>query len=73
MAASLENGEISLEEINYATVDFYFKSNQYDRGRYKVDIVSLNSLAEYLDICNERLLDLEKEMKAIGLRKIQKN
>jgi len=71
ISASLKNSEIELEEINYATVEFDFKTDNYDRGTYKVDIVTLDSLPEYLDICNERQQDIAKQMKIVGNDKVK--
>jgi len=69
IAASLNNNDVILEEINAATVQFYFLSKKYRRGRYKIDIVVLPYLDEYLQLCEKRHKEIFGALKKIVLKK----
>lgn len=49
-----EKGEINVERVNVAPLGFEFSSAKYQRGRYKIDIVCLEYLDKYLDMCGKR-------------------
>jgi hypothetical protein len=67
VAANLtKSGDISLEEVKYAPLEFAFKSKNYQRGTYIVDIVTLNSLEEYIDICDDRHSAIFEHLKSLA-------
>lgn len=49
-----DDGEIIIEEIESAPFRFEFKTEQYKRGRYRVDLVTLKGLKKYLKSVRER-------------------
>jgi len=56
LSAKLDKeNEILLEEIKYAAFDFDFKTKEYTRSRYRIDLVVLDNLSEYLEISRKRL------------------
>jgi len=68
LAASLSKDEdIDIEEIKFAPFDFHYASSMYDREFYRVDVVKLDSLSEYLLLIEQLLEELgdwiEKRMK----------
>lgn len=67
IAASLTKlGEISLEEIKYAPLEFAFQSRNYRKGNYLVDIVTLGGLQEYIDICDDRHVAVYEYLKSLA-------
>lgn len=55
LAANLsDKSEISIEEIKFATVEFYYNSEHCKKGRYLIDIVTLENLPEYIDLSESR-------------------
>ncbi|MFA5238755.1 MAG: hypothetical protein WC476_03475 [Phycisphaerae bacterium] len=64
MAASIsETGDIEVEKVDGATIDFDFSSKAYTRGNYKIDIVCLGKLDIYLDFCEKRNAQLYQALK----------
>lgn len=62
LAASIDNkGDISVEKIDASMVEFGFATDKYkERKTYKVDIITLQYLEQYLDFCekrNEKIFD----------------
>ncbi len=49
-----DKGETQLDEIEYAPFEFDFRSAKYERGGYRVDLVTLKYLDRYLDLCASR-------------------
>ncbi len=67
VAANLkENGEIALEEVKYAPIEFHFKSKGCRKGTYLVDIVTLDSLKEYIEISEKRRQSMFDRMKSLA-------
>lgn len=55
MSAELNNeNDIDVNKIDAATIKFGFQTNNYTRGSYTVDVVTLSFLDEYLRICKNR-------------------
>lgn len=55
MAANLsDTGQISLEEIKFAPIEFYYTSKHCRKGQYLIDIVTLDNLKEYIEISERR-------------------
>ncbi|NLG39605.1 MAG: hypothetical protein GX545_06760 [Fibrobacter sp.] len=51
LAAGLNSSnEVDVSNVPYASVDFYYKSQRYSREDYRIDVVTLDRLKEYLDI-----------------------
>jgi len=64
MAASIsETGDMEVEKVDGATIDFDFSSKAYTRGNYKIDIVCLEKLDIYLDFCEKRNAQLYQALK----------
>lgn len=54
-SAQLSNrAEIEIEEINSAVLKFEYKSKQYKRSSYLLDIVTLDKLSSYLEMVDKR-------------------
>jgi hypothetical protein len=53
-AEILENGTIEVQEIAAAPMSFEYRSRQYARGGYKVDVVRLDSLDNYISDSEKR-------------------
>jgi|ERR1051325_321411 hypothetical protein len=67
VAASLkENGEIALEEVKYAPIEFHFKSKGCRKGTYLVDIVTLDNLKEYIEISEKRRQTMLDRIKSLA-------
>lgn len=49
-----QNSDIFVEEIYFAPLKFYFKTKNYKRSSYNIDIVTLEHLDSYLDISEKR-------------------
>lgn len=49
-----EEGEVELNEINSATVDFHFRTQHYNATSYKVAVVKLDELQSFVKLCEER-------------------
>ena len=47
-------GEIELDEIEYAPIQFYYNSQNYNRNSYMIDIVSIKSFKKYIKIAEAR-------------------
>ena len=67
VAASLtEGGELLLEEVQFAPFEFLHKFKKSDRkvakDRYRVDVVTLSSLSEYIKISETRQEDILKSL-----------
>jgi hypothetical protein len=70
LAANLsDKGEISIEEIKFAPVEFFHKSKNCHKGIYLIDIVTLNNLEEYIDLSGKRLLTIFETIKSIPVRR----
>jgi hypothetical protein len=69
LAASLsDTGEISIEEIQFAPVQFYYKSKHCEKGVYLVDIVTLEGLEEYIKMSERRHQCIFDEVEYLALR-----
>lgn len=55
LAAKLKEGEIVIDEIEFANVQFSFQTLQYTHARYSVDVVQLSSLQRYLSLSCDRV------------------
>ncbi|MFZ1074356.1 MAG: hypothetical protein WAO21_13095 [Verrucomicrobiia bacterium] len=57
-----DKGETQLDEIEYAPFEFDFRSAKYERGGYRVDLVTLKYLHSYLDLCASRANHLAEKI-----------
>lgn len=57
-AEMLDDGSIKIDEIDAAPMGFDYKTRQYKRGRYIVDVVKLESIDKYLELTEQRHQDL---------------
>lgn len=68
IAAELsDTGEISVEEIKYAPVEFYYKSKHCNKGVYLIDIVTLDGLQEYIEISEKRLQAIFERIESLSV------
>jgi hypothetical protein len=68
LAASLsDTGEVSIEEIQFAPVQFYYKSKHCEKGVYLVDIVTLKGLEEYIRMSERRHQNIFDEVEYLAL------
>lgn len=51
-----QNGEIEVKEINEIPTEFRYRTNNYKRMWYRVDLVRLTHLEAYLERCQQRQL-----------------
>ncbi len=58
-----QQGELKIDEIPYAPLEFDFGTTMYDSASYRVDLVQLSSLARYLEIHRRRVATLFKHLK----------
>lgn len=64
LAANLsETGEISIEEIKFASIEFYYKSKHCRKGVYLIDIVTLVGLIDYIELLEARQRTIFDEIK----------
>jgi len=49
-----DNGEMNIEEIEAAPFEFHFRTTNYNRRQYRIDLVTLSSLSKYISLCEER-------------------
>ncbi len=64
MAASIsETGDMEVEKVDCAAIDFDFSSEAYTRGNYMIDIVCIDKLGKYLDFCEKRSDQLYQALK----------
>jgi hypothetical protein len=69
LAAGLsDTGQISIEEIQFAPVQFYYKSKHCEKGIYLVDIVTLEGLKEYIRMSERRHQNIFDEVEHLALR-----
>ena len=69
LAASLsDTGQISIEEIQFAPVQFYYKSKHCEKGIYLVDIVTLKGLEEYVRMSERRHQSIFDEVEYLARR-----
>jgi hypothetical protein len=69
LAASLsDTGRISIEEIQFAPVQFYYKSKHCEKGIYLVDIVTLEGLEEYIKMSDRRHQSIFDEVEYLAPR-----
>jgi len=54
VTAELAGGEILLQEVQSAAFRFEYKTGSYTKGRYRVDLVTLGGLADYLKLVAAR-------------------
>jgi hypothetical protein len=54
VTAELAEGEVRLQEVQSAAFRFEYKTAHYTKGRYRVDLVTLQGLAAYLDLVSAR-------------------
>ena len=67
-----DNGEIIIEEINEATVGFEFSSSNYSRNSYKIDIVQMERLKDYLERCKKRNEHIYNTIKKFPIKNTSK-
>lgn len=68
LAASLsDTGQISIEEIQFAPVQFYYKSKHCEKGVYLVDIVTLGALEEYIRMSEKRHQNIFDKVESLAL------
>jgi hypothetical protein len=68
-AASLsDTGDISIEKILFAPVEFYYKSKHCNKGIYLVDFVTLEGLEDYLRISDKRLQNIFNKVESLATR-----
>lgn len=66
IAAELsDSGEIQLEEISSAPFEFEFRTKNYHRSHYRVDLVTIDGLEEYLTLAKQRQQDI-----AVGIQNL---
>jgi hypothetical protein len=69
VTASLsDTGRISLEEVRFAPLEFFYQSKNCRKGIYLVDLVTLNSLREYIEIYRNRQEAILERIKEITLK-----
>jgi len=51
-----DSGDIELSEIDSAAFKFDYKSKNYENSSYRIDLVTLNGLDDYLKLVNKRQL-----------------
>mgnify|MGYP000596945830 CR=1 FL=1 len=67
LAAEVNEGsEIIISEIEWAALNFSFETEKYTRRNYRVDLVTLNKLSDYIQLSELRFNAIHDEM----LRKI---
>lgn len=54
VTAELTDGEVRLQEVQSAAFRFEYKTASYTKGRYRVDLVTLQGLADYLNLVAAR-------------------
>ncbi|MGV7931180.1 MAG: hypothetical protein AB2L13_20135 [Spirochaetota bacterium] len=54
LSAEIVKDNIEIEEIDSATIDFNYATKKYNRGNYKVDLVTLNYLPDYIELARKR-------------------
>jgi hypothetical protein len=55
IAASLsEDGQINIEEVPFAPLEFIYRSKHCRKGIYLIDIVTLSHLQDYLEHVSRR-------------------
>ena len=52
--AELIDEQLVISEIPYTAVKFEYKSPNYARGSYLVDLVSINPLDKYIQLCEKQ-------------------
>ena len=57
-----DDGEIILEEVTSAAFRFDYKTEHYNRSSYRVDVVTIHGLNEYLKIAEQRQQSLGREI-----------
>ncbi len=77
VAAELsDTGDILIEEVSSAPFNFEFKTANYDRSSYRVDLVTLTGIEEYLKQIEKRQLDIAEgcmELSGYDLEKFKRN
>lgn len=69
LAASLsDTGQISVEDIQFAPVQFYYKSKHCEKGVYLVDIVTIGGLEDYIRMSERRHQNIFDEVEHLALR-----
>jgi hypothetical protein len=63
VSASLtDDGDVLLEEIKFAPFEFFHKSKNSTKDRYRVDVVKLDYLAEYIELSDARLKSISSRL-----------
>lgn len=57
-----DEGEIILEEVTSAAFRFDYKTEHYNRSSYRVDVVTVEGLNEYLELAEKRQQSLGREI-----------
>lgn len=57
-----DEGEVTLEEIRWAPFEFEFSTEKYSAERYRVDLVSLDAIPEFLKILDKRVEEMFVEL-----------
>lgn len=55
-----ENNDIILEEVKSAAFKFNYKTEYYNQSPYRVDVVTIDGLNDYLDIVEKRQVSLNE-------------
>lgn len=67
LAANLsDTGEISIEEVKFAPLEFLFRSKNCRKGVYLIDIVTLDGLKEYIELSEIRQQTIFDEIKSFA-------
>ncbi len=53
-----DDGSIVIEEVSSAAFQFEYNTREYKKGRYRVDLVTMDGLGVYLDLLAERHNDV---------------
>lgn len=59
-------GELLIDEQKYCSVKFEFTSPNYTRSDYLVDIVTIDGLSDYLELCKARLTEVASILREIS-------
>lgn len=49
-----EDAELVVEKVTSAAFEFAYETDAYRKGRYRVDLVTLDGLSQYLDLIEQR-------------------
>lgn len=69
-ASILDSGDISVDEIKFAPVEFYYTSKHCIKGVYLVDIVTLQALHEYIEISERRQQTIFDKVESLSVKRV---